>query len=115
MAVRPLHDSFLFAFLQNQTGDGNFIEQTKSGIVIPGVGNRQAQGHAAFDRSIKEGRWAMVLATGPECKEIKNGDFVCIEPNMWTNSVEHDGIKIRKSDESKVMAISKERPDTSIV
>lgn len=115
MAIRPLHNSFLFAFLQQQTAEGNFMETTKSGLLLPGYGNRQREAHAAFDRSLKEGRWALVLATGPKCKEVQEGDYVCLEPNMWTNSVEHDGIKIRKSDETKVMLISKERPDTSMI
>ena len=74
----------------------------------------QGKDHGAFDRALQKGRWAKVLTIGPDCKEIKVGDFVCIEPQMWTNAFEYDGVQIRKTDESKVMMVSKEEPDVRI-
>jgi galactose mutarotase-like enzyme len=108
MKLRAIRNSILFAFLQKENNKGYFQEETKWGFTIAADKSRQKSG---FDQSVKEGRWAKVLLVGPECEEVKTGDYVCLEPQMWTNGFQYDGIKIRKSDESKVMIISKEMPD----
>ena len=58
---------------------------------------------------MNKGRWGKVLAIGNECEEIQVG-----EPQMWTNSFEYDGVPIRKTDESKVMIVSKEKPSVYV-
>jgi hypothetical protein len=114
MKLRCIRNGILFAFLQGANSKGYFEEKTKWGFTIAADDNGQGVGNDAFTRSIEKGRWAKVLVIGNECEEVKVGDYVCLEPNMWTNSFTHDGIAIRKSDESKIMIISEEKPDVRI-
>lgn len=115
MKIRCIRNGILFALLQSANAKGYFEERTKSGIVIAADKNGQGQGHEAFDRSVKMGRWGRVLAIGNECEDVKVGDYICVEPQMWTNSFDYDGVPIRKTDEDKVMLISEERPDVSFI
>lgn len=114
MKLRCLHDGFLFAFLQEKVKGGLFVESTDWGFQIDPMKDRQKEGNDAFNRSLQEARWAKILTVGPECEEVEVGDYVAIEPMMHTNAFEHDGVKIYKSDESKVLIISKEKPNVHI-
>lgn len=111
MKLRCIRNGILFAFLQNTNSKGYFEDQTSWGLKIVADKDGQGAGHGSFDRSISQGRWAKVLVVGNECDEVQVGDYICIEPQMWTNSFEYDGVQIRKTDESKVMIISKEKPN----
>lgn len=111
MKFRALRNTFLFAFLQNQNRHGWFEEQTDWGFNVLAHKDPNKEGHAAFDRTLKQGRWGKVLLIGPKCETVKVGDYVCLEPMMWTNGFDHDGISIHKSDETKVMLISEEKPN----
>ncbi len=114
MKLRCLHDGFLFAWLQRRTKDGYFVEKTEWGFEFAEVRDGNKAGYSALNRTLNEAHWALVLTTGPKCKEIEVGDYVAIEPMMYTNAFEHDGVKIHKSDESKVVAVSKEKPNVHI-
>jgi len=114
MKLRCIRNGILFAFLQKTNQKGYFEDETSWGFTISADKNGQGQGHGAFDRSIKEGRWAKVLVVGNECQEVEVGDYICVEPAMWTNSFDYDGVAIRKTDESKVMIVSKEKPEIRI-
>lgn len=114
MKLRCLRNNILFVLLQRTNKKGVFIDETKWGFqIVPGT-DFQGRDNAAFSNALQEGRWAKVLTVGPECEEIKPGDYICVEPQMWTNAFTYDGIKIRRTDESKVMLISKEKPDVRI-
>ena len=114
MKLRALRNNFLFAFLEKQNQKGYFIEQTNWGFEMFDNRDGNRLGHSSFDRSVKQGRWGKVLTIGPECEYVKVGDYVCLEPQMWTNSFTYDGVMIRRSDESKVMIISEEKPEVFI-
>ena len=106
MKLRCLRDCFLFAFLQKTTKDGVFVEETKWGFQVTPNNYFQGKDNAAFTRALEKGRWVKVLITGPDCKEVKQGDTVCLESQMWTNGFNYDGVQIRKSDESKVLMVA---------
>ena len=114
MKLRCLRNGILFAFIQNETGHGLFEEKTNWGFTMTPGSYLHGKDKENFDRALQVGRWAKVLTIGPECEEVEVGDYVCIEPTMYTNAFMHDGIKIRKSDESKVMLISKEKPNVFV-
>ena len=114
MKLRCIRNGILFAFLQGTNHKGYFEDETSWGFKIAADEDGQRAGHNAFDETVSKGRWAKVLVVGNECEEVEVGDYVCLEPNMWTNSFKHDGVAIRKSDESKVMIISKEKPEVRI-
>lgn len=114
MKLRCLRNGILFALIERVNEKGVFMEQTKWGFQIMPGGNVQDKQHDGYYRSIDRGRWGKVLTIGPECEEVVVGDYICIEPQMWTNAFKHDEIQIRKTDESKVMLISKEKPEVRI-
>jgi len=114
MKLRALRNNFLFAFIEKQNKKGYFIEQTNWGFEMYDDKNPNGLGHTAFDKSVKQGRWGKVLTIGPECEIVKVGDYVCLEPQMWTNSFTYDDVMIRRSDETQVMIISEEKPDVYV-
>ena len=114
MKLRCIRNGIIFALLQKTNQKGYFEDETKWGFVIQADKDGQKAGHGAFDRSVAEGRWGKVLVIGRECENVNVGDYVCVEPQMWTNSFDFDGISVRKTDESKVMIVSKEKPEISL-
>ena len=111
MKLRCLRNGILFVLLQKINEKGMFMEETTWGFeIMPGQNIKEKQ-HDGFHRTIDIGRWGKVLTVGPECEEVVVGDYVCVEPQMWTNAFKYDGIQIRKTDESKIMLISKEKPE----
>ena len=82
----------------------NFHERfTQGGIIIPGDNGTTA--------GIRP-RWAMVIATGPDQKDISVGEFVLVEHGRWTRgaSIEIDGKEavIRRVDPKDILLSSDE-------
>lgn len=102
MALRPLNDTFLFAFV-NETNQGRFIERNRQGFILTNLD---------YEAQSKFARWGKVLAVGPDITEFKIGDLVLIEPKMWTLGFKHDDINIWKSDLSKVLATGEDESVT---
>lgn len=92
--LRPLQDSILFTFIDPIRGI-MFVEETDSGIFL-------GQSHQL---SAAMARWATVLAIGPKVKNIVVGTKVLIEPLQWTIGFTWGGVRVWKSDASKVLAI----------
>ena len=99
--ITPLFNGILFIFADDFK-NGLFQEKTDWGFEIKG-------GH---QNSSKEGRWGKVVALGPDISEedIKKGDFIFVEPLMWTRGIKHDDMDIWKTDSTKVMLVSEEIP-----
>jgi hypothetical protein len=98
MALRPLGDNFLFAFLDDNS-EGRFIDRSRAGIIMT---NQNILGQSGVPR------WGKVLAIGNDVIDFKLGDYVLIEAGMWTIGFKHDGVKIWKSDQQKVCAITED-------
>lgn len=96
MAMEPIRDSILFAF-EDTVRQGMFDEVSSGGIIL---GKNS-------DSTTGSPRWAKVLAVGPDVdtNDIKIGGTVLIENLAWTEGFEHDGVKIWKTDVTKIMAI----------
>ena len=114
MKLRALHDGIIVRPLLKTNIKGYTEEETKWGFTVEANTDGQGAGHGAFDRSIKLASWGEVMVIGNEVEEIEVGDFVCIEPQMWTNTFDLNGVGCRKTDESKILAVSKEEPDLYI-
>jgi hypothetical protein len=99
MALRPLGNTFLFAFM-NETYGGRFVERRRDSNIILTNQDVREQGDYA--------RWGKVLATGKKVTDFKVGDIVLIEAKMWTVGFTHQEVKIWKSDQTKVIAIGSE-------
>jgi hypothetical protein len=114
MKLRALHNGLIVRPLQDTNSKGYLEEETAWGFSVQAGLDGQKAGHGAFDRSLKRAAWAEVLVIGNECEEVVVGDFICIEPQMWTNTFDLNGIMARKTDETKVLAITKEEPNLYI-
>jgi len=100
--LRPLNNSVLFKFLDETSGaQGSFSERTRSGLYVPKLKNTQ-----------KGERWGEVLAVGPTADGVAVGDYILIEPLMWTMGEKFEDIKIWKTNTDVIMAISNDIQDT---
>jgi co-chaperonin GroES (HSP10) len=97
MSLKPLKNYILFAFIDDLS-NGLFISKTRSGILL-------SQSPKDFDLQ-KIPRWGKTLAIGKDVKDVSVGDFILVEGLQWTQGFEYDGIKIWKTDEKKVMAVT---------
>lgn len=102
MTLHPLGSTVLFKFLDETRGaQGSFSERTRSGLIIPTLQQTQ-----------KGERWGQVVAAGPEAADVAVGDYILIEPLMWTRNAELDGEKFWKTNTDKIMAVSNDVSDT---
>lgn len=99
--IKPLGESFIFEFTDD-SASGSFITNTKSGIIMT---NQDTS-----TQSIP--RWGQVLAVGKDVTMFAPGDYVLIEPLMWTTYVKLHDRKYWKSDQSKVYAVTQDRETT---
>ena len=99
--LQPLNKDILFIFT-DKVKNGTFKESTDWGLEM-------VENH---DRTAKQGRWGKVVAVGPNVdrEEVPPSGWIFIEPLMWSRGATIDGIKIWKTDASKVMLISDEMP-----
>lgn len=94
MSITPLHNSILFVFDDEVTGN-EFNNKTASGIV-----------YKSYSMDTTTARWATVLAVGPKVKEVVVGDNILIESLKWTEGTKMpDGNKIWRTEEEWVMCI----------
>jgi co-chaperonin GroES (HSP10) len=100
MTISPIQNKVIFKFLQ-ETHRNGFINVTKSGIIV----------QAPFDDP-KTPRWGSVIKVGEDVKKVKAGDYILIEPLMWTEFfIDDDGGKSWSTDETKIMAKNDVAPD----
>lgn len=102
MTLRPLGSSILFVFLDNTSGkQGSFSERTRSGLIIPTLQTTQ-----------RGERWGKVIAVGQAAADVLPGDFILIEPLMWTMHGTVNGEKFWKTNTDKVMAVTNTESET---
>ena len=55
-------------------------------------------------------RWGRVYAVGPEQKDVKVGDYICVAHGRWTRGIDiedHEGTKtIRRVDHKDILLVS---------
>lgn len=94
--LKPLGNTVLFTFLDETGGSrGEFSERTRSGLIVPKLQATQ-----------KGERWGEVVAVGPEADGVSVGEYILIEPLMWTRNEVFEGEKIWKTNLDKVMAVT---------
>lgn len=98
MDLKPLHNHFLFQFV-NDTTTGMISSRNRGQIIIANP-EMMEQG--------KYARWAKVLAIGDDVKDFGVGDIVLIEPGKWTIGFPHGAERYWKSDDRWVLAIGDE-------
>lgn len=98
MSLKPLKDSVLFTFVQAHR-QGFFRQETSWGFQIAGT-----------DHDAGKSRWGLVEHVGPDCRVVKPGDYILIEPLKWTTAVEHEGKKYWRTAEPHIELVSETRP-----
>jgi co-chaperonin GroES (HSP10) len=104
MALRPLRDNIMIIDMEFEE------EKTTSGIIIPSQNGK--------DEGIKP-RWGKVYAIGPEQKDVKVGQWICLAHGRWSRglTIEEDTgekIVIRKADNDAILLVSDEKPTGTI-
>lgn len=100
--LRPLRNTVLFRFLDETGGSrGEFSERTRSGLIIPKLQSTQ-----------KGERWGKVVAVGPDVAGVEVGEFILIEPMMWTNHEVFEGEKIWKTNDEKILLVTDDESQT---
>jgi co-chaperonin GroES (HSP10) len=98
-SIRPLHDWVLVTEM-------NFRERiTSSGIIL-----QTDDGRASGIRP----RWGQVYAVGPDQKDVRTGQWICVAHGRWTRGVPiDDGTNehvIRRIDPHDILLVSDEHP-----
>lgn len=99
MGLKVLNDKIIFQFVED-ISRGAFNNKTDWGF--------QFVQNAAAD--VKKPRWGLVLQTGPEVQDVKEGNYVLIEPLMWTLRLSYEGTDFWYTQESKILALAEEEP-----
>lgn len=94
--LKPLSNNIMFSFLDITGGEkGRFTDTHRSGIIlVPSVSSQKVH------------RWGKVQAVGPKVDGVVLGDYILIEALMWMEGTEVDNIKMWKTDDSKVLAVT---------
>lgn len=98
MKLKILGNKIIFKFVQDVTNN-KFSANTDWGF--------QLQTHTD---DAKYARWGEVIDLGPEVNDIAVGDFVLVEPLMWTTQMEIDDFKVWGTNREKIIAVSKNQP-----
>ena len=82
------------------------MQKTQSGILITSDNGKSS--------GVKP-RWGRVWAVGPEQKDVKVGEWICIEHGRWTRTIEleqDDGstLELRRVETSAILMSSDEKP-----
>lgn len=95
MQLKPIHNDILFVFA-DKVNSNSFVNTTSWGLeIINPV------------EDIKHTRWGKVTHIGPDITiDVKIGDYILIEPLMWTNRFEFEGNTFWKTNDYKVLAVS---------
>jgi len=96
-SLRAIHDHVLVT-------DMNFSERfTSGGIFIPGDDMKS---------SGVRPRWAMVVAVGPEQKDVEVGQFILVAHGRWTRGIEIElggrAATVRRVDNNDILLVSDE-------
>jgi len=95
--AKALRDTIIFTF-EDAVSKGKFMDKTESGIYLGFV----------REDTVKAPRPGRVHAIGPLVRDVKVGDMILIEPLMWSDSYELEGVKYWNTAEEKVIGIYEE-------
>lgn len=93
-----IKNKIIFKFIQGNSA-GTFDNTTEWGLIVKDA-----------VQDVGKSRWGEVTHIGPSVKDVQVGDYILIEPMMWSLNLKIDGDTFWNTDESKVMAVTKEEP-----
>ncbi len=94
--IKPLGNNVMFSFIDETGGkSGRFHDRpTEAGIILVSSADSQ-----------KKHRWGRVVAAGPKA-EVNPGEFILVESLMWMEGTTIDGVKMWKTDDTKILAVT---------
>jgi len=95
MNVQPFENNVFFQFVDDTT-NSKFANSTTAGILIAHSSNAQAN----------IPRWGKVTHIGPNVKDISVGEYILIEPGMWTQAFKIKDERFWKTDDEKAIVVS---------
>lgn len=98
MSLRCPKARILFQFIDG-VRSGSFNNTTEWGFEIKKP-----------TEDVKVPRWAEVKVVGKDVKAVKPGDYILIEPMMWTTSFVYKDEKYWATAEYKLIAVSGTKP-----
>lgn len=96
--IKAIEDGIIFKFIED-IASKTFENKTDWGFIIKDKMN-----------DVKRPRWGQALVVGPKVKHVAVGDYILIENLQWTNRLDYKDDKFWKTNESKVIMVSKRHP-----
>ena len=97
--IKAQNQKIIFSFLDD-AGDKGFTNTTSWNFVVKG-----------HEFNAKSPRWGIVVKKGPDVPEyITEGDYILIEPLMWTHGFKIEGTKYWATDFAKIIGSVKDKP-----
>lgn len=97
--IKPAGDYILFTFLDD-VWNGTMSNTTAWGF----------QYQVSTQNTQQPGRWGQVHEVGSEVDQVSPGQYIFIEPLMWTVHQNHNDRKIWWTSQQKVMLVSDTAP-----
>lgn len=97
MKLVPTATGVIIQFVDDTTST-RFVNSTQSGILITEQNQEQAN----------LPRWGKVTHVGAEAEGVEPGNYVLVEPGMWTRGFFVGGQRFWKTNYEKLMAVSDE-------
>ncbi len=96
--LEPVANHILFQFEDeiDKSRRSTFKEKTDWGFELKG----------SVDETLEHGRWARIIGLGPDVDEdFFVGQKILIEKLMWTKTVDYNGLKFARTDDTQVIAV----------
>lgn len=96
--IKPQGQKIIFQFIDDANAKG-FSNTTSWNFEVK-----------THEHNAQSPRWGKVILTGTTVKGIESGDYVLIEPLMWTHGFTVEEVKYWATDFVKVIGSLKEEP-----
>ena len=96
--LEPVANHILFQFEDeiDKSRRSTFKEKTDWGFEMQG----------SVEETTTLGRWAYIIGLGPDVDEgFSIGQKILIEKLMWTKTVDYNGLKFARTDDTQVIAV----------
>jgi hypothetical protein len=107
--LKPLHNHIVFRFLEDfqiiENGTiktSRFIKKTEWGLEL---------GHGSDGRRDSDtAKWGQIVAMGPEVTDLEVGDYILLQPLMWTHACVYNEERLWRTKPREVLLTTKDYP-----
>lgn len=97
MRIDVIGNAVIFQFC-DKVSSTRFINTTQSGVLISELDTNQSN----------LARWGRVVRVGPKVTEVKEDDFILVDPGRWTSGFMFGKHRLWKTDEDQIALVSDE-------